>query len=112
MKKKKEKEKHYLRLTGLLHYCTLLLKEFLLFSAMPLSVEMVMPVWTTIAVCLMIAFAVHALEGMRTWFIFLGGHMICFLVVHATLCFLSMVFGSMSSIVLGIPGDIRTVTKC
>ena len=114
MKKEKEKEKeiHYLRLTGPLHYCTLLSKEFLLFSAIPLSIETVMPVWTTIAIYLMIAFAVHALEGMRTWLTFLGGCTICFLVVHATLCFLSVVFSSMSSIVLGTPRNIRMATEC
>jgi len=114
MKKEKEKEKeiHYLRLTRSLHYCTLLSKEFLLFSAMSLSVEMVILVWTTIAVYLMIAFAVHVLEGMRTWLAFLGGCMICFLVVHATPCFFSVVFGSISSIALGTPGNMRMATKC
>ena len=74
MKKEKEKEKekgkgketNYFKLTGSLHYCTLLSKEFLLFSTMPISVEMVALVWTTIAVCLMISFAVYAFEDMRT----------------------------------------------
>ena len=114
MKKKKEKEKeiHYLRLTGSLHYCILLSKEFLLFSTMPLSVETVMPVQTTIAVYLMIAFAVHALECMRTWLAFLGGCTICFFVVHATPCFFSVVFSSISSIALGTPRDMRMATEC
>ena len=79
---------------------------------MPISIEMVMPVWTTIAVCLVIAFAVHAFEDMRTWFTFLGGHSICFLVLHATPCFLSVVFSCMSSIALGTPGDMRATAKC
>jgi len=79
---------------------------------MPLSIETVVPIWTTIAVCLMVAFAVHAFEDMWTWLIFLGGQMIYFLVFHATPCFLSVVFGSMSSIALGAPGDMRSIAKC
>jgi len=73
-KEKEKKKKNYLKLlTGLLHYCTLLSKEFLLFSTMPLSIETVAPVWTTIAVRLMVSFAVHAFEGVWTWLAFLGG---------------------------------------
>ena len=94
------------------HYYTLLSKEFLLFSTVPISIEMVAPIQTTIAVCLMIPFAVHAFEDVRTWLVFLGGCSICFLVVHATPHFLSVVFGNMSFIVLGTPGDMRTATKC
>jgi len=40
---------------------------------MPLTIEMVAPIWTTIAVCLMVSFAVHAFEDVWTWLIFLGG---------------------------------------
>ena len=83
-----------------------------MFSTVPISIEMVAPIQTTIAVCLMIPFAVHAFEDVRTWLVFLGGCSICFLVVHATPHFLSVVFGSMSSIALGTPGDMRTATKC
>ena len=79
---------------------------------MPISIEMVVPIQTTIAVCLVILFEVHAFEDVRTWLTFLGGCSICFLVIHATLYFLSMVFGSISSIVLGAPGDMRMATKC
>jgi len=79
---------------------------------MPISIETVAPVWTTIAVCLVIAFAVHAFEDVKTWFTFLGGCSICFLVLHATPCFLSVVFGYMSSITLGTPGDMRATAKC
>ena len=96
----------------MLHNYTLLSKEFLLFSTVPISIEIVVPIQTTIAVCLMIPFAVHAFEDMRTWLTFLGGCLICFLVVDATLHFLSVVFGSMSSIALSAPGDMRTATKC
>ena len=78
---------------------------------MPISIEMVAPIQTTIAVYLMIPFAVHAFEDMRIWLAFLSGYLICFLVVHATSCFLSVVFGSMSSIALGASGYMRTATK-
>ena len=97
-------------LTGLLYYCTLLLKEFLLFSTMPIPIETVMPIRTTIAVCLMVSFAIYALEDMRTWLTNLGSHTIYFLVFHATSCFLSMMFGIMSSIVLSTPRDMRATT--
>ena len=76
--KKKERKLNLTMLTGLLHYCTLLSKEFLLFSTMPISIEPVMPVKTTIAVHLMIPFAIHAFEDMRTWFTFFGGRSIIF----------------------------------
>ena len=79
---------------------------------MPISIKTVAPIWTTIAVYLIIPFTVHIFEDMRTWLAFLGGCLICFLVVHAIPCFLSVVFSSMSSIVLGAPGDMRTETKC
>ena len=94
-------------LTGLLHYCTLLSKEFLLFSTMSIPVEMVMPIRTTIAVCLMVLFAVNTFEDMRAWLTFFGGHTICFLVVHTTSCFLSVVFCVVSSIALCTSGDMR-----
>jgi len=71
MKKKRKRKKtkrktNLVMLTGLLHYCTLLSKEFLLFSTIPIPIEMVMPIRTTIAVCLMVSFAIYALEDMRT----------------------------------------------
>ena len=73
-KKEKEQEKKNLcKLTGLLHYCTLLLKEFLLFLPMPIPVEMVTPVRTMITICLMVSFAVHTFEDMRTQHTNLGG---------------------------------------
>ena len=99
-------------LTELLHYCTLLLKEFLLFPTMPISIEPVMPVRTTIAVCLMIPFAIHAFEDMRTWFTFFSGCSISFFVLHAAPCLLSVVFSSMSSIAFSISGDMRATAKC
>jgi len=94
-RKRKEKEKERKRnltmLAGLIHYCTLLSKEFLLFSTVPISIEMVTPVRTTIAVHLMIPFAIHAFEDMRTWLAFFGGRLISFFVIHAAPCFLSVV---------------------
>ena len=99
-------------LTGSLHYCTLLTKEFLLFFTMPISVEPVTPIRTAIAICLMVSFAVHAFEDMRTWLTSNGGHAICFLIFHATPRFLSVVFDIISSIALGTPGDMRATAKC
>ena len=105
--KEKEKETNLSMLTGSLHYCTLLMKEFLLFFTMPISVEPVMPIRTAIAICLMVFFAVHAFEDMRTWLTSDGGHAICFLIFHATLRFLSVMFSIVSSIALGTPKDMR-----
>ena len=99
-------------LTRSLHYCTLLLKEFLLFSTMPLSIEMVMSIRTNIAVHLMIPFVVHAFEDIRIRLAFFGGHSICFLVIHAIPCFLSVMFGVVCSIAFHTPGDMRATTKC
>ena len=110
--KEKEKETNLSTLTGSLHYCTLLSKEFLLFFTVPISVEPVTPIRTAIAIHLMVSFAVHAFEDMRTWLTSNGGHTICFLIFRATPCFLSVVFGIMSSVTLGTPGDIRVTAKC
>ena len=112
-KEKKEKEEtNLVMLTGLLHYCTLLLKEFLLFSTVPLFVEPVVPIRTTIAICLMVSLAIHAFEDMRTWLTNIGSRAIRFLIFHTTLRFLSVVFSIISSIALSAPGDVRATTKC
>ena len=103
----KMKKTNLSMLTGLLHYCTLLLKEFLLFSTVPIFVEPVMPIRTAIAICLMVSLAIHTFEDMRTWLTSNGGYVICFLIFHTTLCFLSVVFGIVSSIALGTPEDVR-----
>ena len=99
-------------LTGLLHYCTLLSKEFLLFSTVPIFIETVTPIRTTIAICLMVSLAIHTLEDMRTWLTNIGSHVIYFLVFHTAPCFLSVVFGFMSSIALSTSGDVRATTQC
>jgi len=110
--KEKERKTNLTTLTGLLHYHTLLMKEFLLFSTMPISIKTVMPIRTTIAIRLMIPFAIHTFEDVRAWLTFFGGCLICFFVLHATPCFLSVVLGSMSSIAFSAPGDMRVTTEC
>ena len=109
-KERKKKKTNQAMLTGLLHYCTLLSNEFLLFSTMPIFIEMVTPISITIAICLMVFLAIHALEDMRTWLINIGSCMICFLVFHTALCFFSMVFSLMSSIALSTPEDVKATT--
>ena len=106
-KRKNKKKTNQSMLTGLLHYCTLLSKEFLLFFTMPIFIETVVPIRTTIAIHLMVSLAIYTLEDMRTWLPSIGSHAICFLVFHATPHFLSVVFGIMSSIALSTPGDMR-----
>jgi len=71
---------------------------------------MVTPIRTTIAVCLMVSFAIYILEDMRIWLTNLGSYAIYFLVFHATPCFLSVMFGIMSFIALSTPGDMRATT--
>jgi len=105
--KKKEKKTNLVMLTGSLHYCTLLLKEFLLFSTVPIFVEPITPIRTAIAIRLMVSLAIHAFEDMRTWLTNDGSRAISFLVFHATSCLLSMVFGIVSSVALSAPGDMR-----
>jgi len=111
-KRKGKKKTNLFMLTGSLHYCTLLLKELLLFFTMPIPSEIVMPVRTTRAVCLMISFAIHAFEDVRTWLTIFGSHLICFLILHTTPCFLPVMFGCMSSIALGASGDVRATVEC
>ena len=113
-KKRKERKRktNLATLTGSLHYCTLLSKEFLLFSTVPVPIEMVAPVRTAIAICLMVSFAIHAFEDVRAWLTIFGGHSVCFFVVHATPRFLSVVFSRVSSIAFGTSGDMRTTAEC
>ena len=79
---------------------------------MPIFIEMVTPIWTTIAIRLVVSLAIHAFEDMRTWLTNVGSRTIQFLVFHTAPCFLSVVFSIMSSIALGAPGDVRATTKC
>jgi len=78
----------------------------------PLFVEMVMLIRIAKAVCLMVFFAIHALEDISTRLALFGSHFICFLVFHTTSCFLSVVFGNICSIAFGISRDVRTTTQC
>ena len=61
-KRKKEKETTTPKITGLLHYCTLPLVEFLSFPTVPLLVETVVPIRTFVTVCLVVIFVVDTLE--------------------------------------------------
>jgi len=69
-----------------------------------------MPIRTAVAIHLMIPFVVHAFENVRTRLAFFGGHSICFLVLHTTPHFLSVMFSDMSSITLSTSGDVRATT--
>ena len=91
-RKERKRKRNLATLTGSLHYCTLLLKEFLLFSTVPVPIEMVAPVRTAIAIRLMVSFAIHAFEDVRAWLTIFGGRSVCFFVVYATPRFLSVVF--------------------
>ena len=66
IRKEKEKETSLFILTRLLHYYTLLTKEFLLFFTMPISIELVTPIRTAIAICLIVSFVVYVFKDMRT----------------------------------------------
>ena len=77
---------------------------------MPTPVETITPIRITIAICLIISFAVHTFEDVRTRLIFFGGCLICFLVLHTILHFLSMMFSDMSSITLSTSGDVKVTT--
>ena len=110
-KLKKRKGK---KLTGLLHLCTLLLAEFLLFFTVPLSIEAVTPIRISITVHLMVTFAVDTLEWMRArltilcykpwrrWFI-------VFLVAP---CHLLMVLRFMRSIAFDASGHVWLAAEC
>ena len=74
--KKKEKQKQNKNKTktnriAILLYSTFV--EFLLFYTIPLSVETVSPIRTSIAVCLIVSFTVNAFEEMRLRIIFSYG---------------------------------------
>jgi len=71
LEREKEKIKLYLKIIESLYYCTLLTIEFLLFSTVPLFVEMVSPIRTFVTICLMVSLAVNILEDIRTRFAFL-----------------------------------------
>ena len=73
---------------------------------------MITPVRTAIAIYLMIPFAIHVLEDVRTWLTDFGSCMVEFFIFGATPCLFSVMFGRMSFIAFGAPGDMRVTTKC
>ena len=79
---------------------------------MPTPVKMIVPVRTTIAICLIILFAIHALEDVRIWLTDFGSHTVEFFIFGAIPHLFSMMFDRMSSIAFGVPGDMRVITKC
>ena len=99
-------------ITGFLYYCTLLVKELLLFSTVPVSIETVMPIRIANTIYLMVTLAIYIFEDMRTRLSFFGSHLIHFLVFHTIPHFLSVIFSNISSIALGTPRDIKTITEC
>jgi len=60
----------------------------------------------------MIPFAIHALEDVRTWLTNFGSCTVEFFIFSATPHLFSVMFGRMSSIAFGAPGDMRATTKC
>ena len=79
---------------------------------MPIPVKMIVPVRTGIAICLMVLFATYALEDVKTWLTNFGSHTVEFFIFSATPYLFSVMFGKMSFIAFGIPGDMRVTTKC
>jgi len=75
-------------------------------------VKTIAPVRTAIAIHLMIPFAIHALEDVRTWLTDFGSRMVEFFIFGATPHLFSVMFGRMSSIAFGVPGDMRVTTEC
>ena len=88
------------------------MKELLLFSTIPVSIEMVTPIRTANTICLMVSLAIHTFEDVRTRLFFFSSHLIHFLVFYAISYFLSVMFSNMSSIALGTPKDMRMTTEC
>jgi len=77
---------------------------------MPTPVETITLIRIAVAICLIILFAVHTFENVRTRLIFFGGCLICFLILHTIPHFLSMMFSDMSSITLSTSGDVKVTT--
>jgi len=74
-------------------------------------VKIIAPVRTATVICLMIFFAIHILEDVRTWLTNFGSCMVEFFIFSATPCLFSVMFSRMSSIAFGAPGDMRATTK-
>ena len=69
MEKERGKRKEKETITSMDNKITTLLYstniEFLLFSTMPLFIEMVLPIRTSVAVCLIVFFTIDAFKDMR-----------------------------------------------
>jgi len=89
-----------------------LLLDFVSSGCHNISIETVMLIRTANTIHLMVALTIHAFEDIKTRLSFFGSCLICFLVFHATLCFLSVIFSNVSFIALGMPGNMRTTTEC
>ena len=76
---------------------------------MPTSIKTITPIRIAIAIHLIILFAVHAFEDVRTRLAFFGSHLICFLVLYTILYFSSVMFGDMNSITLNTPKDVKAI---
>jgi len=80
---------------------------------MPISIKIVLLIWTSIVVHLMVTFTVDTFENIRTRLTFLCSkpwrrQLIIF---FATPCLFPMMFRIMGSIALGIPGHMRLITQ-
>ena len=95
----KQKQKLYLKITELLHYYTLLIIEFLLFSTMPLFVKIVFPIKIFITIYLIIFLIVNILENMRIRFTFFCSkpQQIHFGIFFVVLCYLTIILRVMRS---------------
>jgi len=87
--------------------------EFLLFSTMPLFVEMVMPIRTGVTVHLIVFFAIDAFEDIRARLTFLHSKpwRVHFHVFLAALCFLPVILRVVRSIAFGAPGCMRSACE-
>ena len=79
---------------------------------MPLSIEMAVPIWTSITIHLMISLVVCAFENIRTWLLFFGSYSIYILVLFVIPYFLPVILSRMSSITLSAPKDVRLTAEC
>ena len=111
IEKEKQKENLTKILIELLYFCTLQLEEFLQFSLIPTSIEIIVPVRIAIAIYLMVFFAIHIFEDMGTRLSNFGSHILKFFVFSTIPCLLSVVFGRICSIALGVSEDMRMTTE-
>jgi len=81
-------------------------------SIMPTPVKTIVPVRIAIAIYLIILFVIHALENVRTWLTNFGSYMVKFFIFGTIPSLFSVIFGRMSSIAFGTPGDMRAMTRC